>query len=107
MEAILRILESMADVVILDSPPVLAVADASILAGHDTSVVLVIRAGKTSAQAARLAADAIIGVQGRLLGAVVNGVKRAPFISYGSWHLSPGTKGRLDAAEVQPETAGG
>ena len=47
MEQILRVLQSLADVVLLDSPPAVAVADAAILAAHGPTVLLVVRPGRT------------------------------------------------------------
>ena len=62
------------DWVILDSPPVLAVADASILANTATGVVFVVGADQTSRQAARAAIEQLEGVQAHVIGAVLNRV---------------------------------
>jgi polysaccharide biosynthesis transport protein len=62
------------DWVILDSPPVLAVADASILANTATGVVFVVGADQTSRQAARAALEQLEGVQAHVIGAVLNRV---------------------------------
>jgi capsular exopolysaccharide synthesis family protein len=62
------------DWVILDSPPVLAVADASILANTATGVVFVVGADQTSRQAARAAVEQLQAVQAHLIGAVLNRV---------------------------------
>ena len=62
------------DWVILDSPPVLAVADASILANTATGVVFVVGADQTSRQAARAALDQLAAVQAHVIGAVLNRV---------------------------------
>jgi capsular exopolysaccharide synthesis family protein len=62
------------DWVILDSPPVLAVADASILANTATGVVFVVGADQTSRQAARAALDQLDAVQAHVIGAVLNRV---------------------------------
>ena len=62
------------DWVILDSPPVLAVADASILANTATGVVFVVGADQTSRQAARAALEQLEAVQAHVIGAVLNRV---------------------------------
>jgi len=60
------------DLVLLDSPPVLAVTDASALASMTDGVVFVIGAGKVPYSAVRRAKSQIEAAQGRILGAVVN-----------------------------------
>ncbi len=75
MEQILGALGQMADVVVLDSPPVLAVADASILAAKATGVILVLDAGRTRTPQARQAGEALRQSKARMLGLVLN---RAP-----------------------------
>jgi succinoglycan biosynthesis transport protein ExoP len=62
------------DWVILDSPPVLAVADASILANTASGVVFVVGADQTSRQAARAALEQLDAVQANVIGAVLNRV---------------------------------
>ena len=62
------------DWVILDSPPVLAVADASILANTASGVVFVVGADQTSRQAARAALEQLEAVQAHIIGAVLNRV---------------------------------
>lgn len=62
------------DWVILDSPPVLAVADASILANTATGVVFVVGADQTSRQSARAALEQLEAVQAHVIGAVLNRV---------------------------------
>ena len=60
--------------VILDSPPVLAVADAAILARWVDGVLLVVRAGSTRRQVASQAKEALTKVGANLLGVVLNDV---------------------------------
>ena len=60
------------DAVIFDSPPVLAVTDATILAGRIDGVVLVVRAGQTHRKAALDALRQLRRVGGQLLGVVMN-----------------------------------
>jgi succinoglycan biosynthesis transport protein ExoP len=68
-------LREQADVVILDSPPVLAVSDAAVLSTLVDGIVLVMDSGKTRIPAAVQAAERIASVGGVLLGVVLNRVK--------------------------------
>jgi capsular exopolysaccharide synthesis family protein len=63
-----------ADLVIIDSPPVLAVADTMILAAGVDGVLLVLRAGHTGTQSARRTVEALRQARTRLLGVVLNAV---------------------------------
>ncbi|HEX5181419.1 MAG TPA: polysaccharide biosynthesis tyrosine autokinase [Gemmatimonadaceae bacterium] len=60
------------DVIVLDSPPVLPVADSAILASLADGVLLVVRAGHTDRRAAQLAVQQLQDVDARVLGAVLN-----------------------------------
>jgi capsular exopolysaccharide synthesis family protein len=77
------------DRVILDSPPINAVADAAVLATQTDGVLLVLKAGKTNREAARRALRSLADVQARMYGAVLNDVDlRAP--RYGDSYLAYG-----------------
>src|SRR5262249_55302843 len=71
-EHILRVLQSMADVVLLDSPPVVAVADAAILAAHGPSVLLVVRPRRTRVQAASAALETLNRAHAQPVGTILN-----------------------------------
>lgn len=60
------------DVLILDTPPVLAAADSAVLAGAADGVLLVVRAGQTEREAARDALRQLNTVGAHILGAVLN-----------------------------------
>ena len=60
------------DHVIFDSPPLLAVADPSIMAARMEAVILVVHAGMTSKDAVVHAAGRLRQVKGKILGAVLN-----------------------------------
>jgi capsular exopolysaccharide synthesis family protein len=62
------------DWVIIDSPPVMAVTDAALVAHHATGVVFVIGAEMTSRHAAKSAIEQLRKVQARFVGAVLNRV---------------------------------
>jgi succinoglycan biosynthesis transport protein ExoP len=63
-----------ADMVLLDCPPVLPVADATILASIVDGILLVVRANHTRRQEMGDAVENLRKVGGRLLGVVLNGV---------------------------------
>ena len=64
------------DIVLLDSPPITAVADARILAACADVSMLVIRLETTTRKQAEAARDGLRSVGARLLGVAVNGVSR-------------------------------
>ena len=72
MGEVLQELVGLADVVLLDSPPLFAVADARILASLATGVILVVQAGRTSMTACIEAQETLKTVGGALLGVVLN-----------------------------------
>ena len=72
MRALLQELIQRFDLVILDTPPVLATADARILGGISDGVLLVVRAGQTERLAAQRAQHQLTQAGARLLGVVLN-----------------------------------
>ena len=62
------------DVVLFDSPPLLAVTDAAVLSTMVDGVILVVRVGSTSREAVRRAAAHLRTVHSRILGAVLNDI---------------------------------
>ena len=64
------------DRVLIDSPPVIAVADAQILAALCDVTILVLRAQQSTRRVSMQACDSLAGVGGKILGVVVNDVPR-------------------------------
>jgi len=64
------------DYVLIDSPPLLAVTDPSIVAHHVDGVLLVIRLTRRSRPNARVAKEVLESAGAQVLGVVVNGVPR-------------------------------
>ena len=60
------------DLIVLDTPPLLAASDAAILATIADGVVLVVRAGVTEAEAGQQAIAQLQSVGARVVGAVLN-----------------------------------
>jgi len=69
------------DWVLVDSPPVLAVSDAAVVANGASGVVFVVGADQTSRQAAREAIHQLQSAHARVIGAVLNRVdlERNPY----------------------------
>jgi Mrp family chromosome partitioning ATPase len=72
MRVLLQELAKVFDLVILDTPPVLATADAGILASIADGVLLVVRAGQTDREAAKRAHQQLTNVGARIVGTVLN-----------------------------------
>lgn len=72
MATLLRELEATFDMVVIDTPPLLPVADASILSRITDGVILVVQAGKTSRKNAHRALDMLRTVDARVLGVAMN-----------------------------------
>lgn len=72
MHAFLATVGERFDVVILDSPPVLATSDACALAPHVDGVLLVVDSGRTAQMALTRAKERIEAVRGPILGAILN-----------------------------------
>jgi non-specific protein-tyrosine kinase len=72
MLRILDELEDRADIVVIDAPPLLPVADAAVLGQNCRGAVLVARYGKTSQDQIKRAADQLRTVDVRLLGSILN-----------------------------------
>jgi Mrp family chromosome partitioning ATPase len=65
---------SEADVLVIDSPPVMAVTDSVVLAPRVDGVLVVIRPGSTNLAASKQAVEQLRRVGARLLGVVLNEV---------------------------------
>jgi capsular exopolysaccharide synthesis family protein len=94
MATLLAWLTEQYDFVIMDTPPVLACADASVLATRADGVLMVVRAGQTGAAVAREAVAQVVAVGGRLVGTVLNdpdgqaGDDQSTAYSYGYAYMS-------------------
>jgi len=92
MGQLLDRLTELADVVLLDSPPVLAVTDAAVLSKRIDGLLLVTEAGQTRRDAARQAVLNLQQAGANLLGGVLNRVShkgRGYYYYYSSYYYSP------------------
>jgi hypothetical protein len=80
MADLLRRLEGVYDLILLDAPPLLPVTDAAVLAAETSGAVLIARHGSTTRDQLSRSADALLdGVGARILGTVINMTpKRGP-----------------------------
>jgi polysaccharide biosynthesis transport protein len=107
----LKTLHDYYDRVVIDSPPVVAVTDAQILAAHCDVTVLVVRAQVSTRRISVQARENLASVDARMLGIVVNDVPRKSdrYGYYGGYgHYSYGDSsngGNGDRREVRPERA--
>jgi non-specific protein-tyrosine kinase len=74
MQTILTAMTQNADIVLVDSPPALAVTDAAVLAPSVDGVLLVVRPGKTRGRALAQTLEQLRQVGGNVLGVVINDV---------------------------------
>jgi non-specific protein-tyrosine kinase len=71
---ILASVKELSDVVIIDSPPLMAVTDSAVLAPHVDGVILVIKPGSTNLAASQEAVEQLRRVGANMLGVVLNEV---------------------------------
>lgn len=97
---LLEVLSDRYDQVIIDSPPVMGVADARIIAASCDMTVLVLRAEKSTRRLSELSRDGLSSVGAHLLGIVINDVSPQNGQSYGyyGYGRKPGGKKPATAA---------
>ena len=109
---VIRLLRDAADIVIFDSPPVVLVSDAAILATRVDGVLLVARSGRTRRDTITKAVTKLRNVNGNVVGTVLNyvqGKDDGGYYYYGSYGYGYGnpksSSARRKAAKtVNPET---
>ena len=84
MQELVKELVELYDYVLFDSPPIIAVTDALVLAPWMDGVILVLRSGKTDRDAAVRAQELLTNVNARLIGALLNDVSAS--YMYGSYY---------------------
>ncbi|CAI8872977.1 CpsD/CapB family tyrosine-protein kinase [Priestia megaterium] len=87
MAELLKEMKEQFDMVIFDTPPILAVADAQILANQVDGTILVVSSGKTEKDAAVKSKELLSNAQGKLLGVVLNNRK----VEEGNYYYYYGT----------------
>jgi non-specific protein-tyrosine kinase len=82
MGALIERLRREADIVLFDTPPVVAVTDAAVLAPRVDGVLLVLHAGQTRRDRAREARQTLEKVKANIVGVVLNGARLERGYSY-------------------------
>jgi len=72
MEAVIARLRDEADIVLFDTPPVVVVTDAAVLAAKMDGVLLIFQAGRTSRERGRQARQILEKVKAHIVGVVLN-----------------------------------
>ena len=70
----IKMLAKQYDLVLIDSPPLLSLTDAQVLAAHCDGAVLVLRADVSTCRDSMRACDELTAVGARILGVVINAV---------------------------------
>jgi len=100
MAELVQRLEGMADVVIFDSPPVLAVTDAAVLSQRVDGAVLVVHAGRTRRDTTRQAVKRLRQLGANVLGVVLNQVpSRGSAYAYYSHYTRSSVRGLPEQVE--------
>ncbi|MFF2910895.1 CpsD/CapB family tyrosine-protein kinase [Paenibacillus sp. NPDC057934] len=76
MTTVLQEMRELFDIVIIDTPPLLAVTDAQIVASKSDGVIMVVSYGKVKREIAMKAKSGLDRVGAKMLGVVLNNVKR-------------------------------
>ena len=84
MEKLLKTITDRYDIVLFDSPPVIAVTDAAVLARKLDGIVLVVKSGETSRDAILRSRVLLENVNAHIFGVMLNGVKSDHM--YGSYY---------------------
>lgn len=89
MKSTLLALREKHDVIVIDSPPLVAVTDAALLARLSDATLLVVRARRTRSEALRRGWDALSKVHAPVIGAVLNGLPRTNDEMYYGYYPQP------------------
>ena len=106
MARLLDALAAQADIVLIDSPPVLPVADTLVIGRMAAGAVLVVEARRTPIPDVQRTKDALIRNQTRLLGVIVNKVHAAD-VGYGYGYGTTESEVPMPVRGDQPDTRGG
>jgi len=100
--AILRTLRENCDILLLDSPPVLPVTDALVVAGHVDATLLVARPKRSTKRQVARAVELLLQVGAPLVGTVLNGVVHDTGDGYGYGYGSGSGYGTYSSTSPRP-----
>lgn len=109
MKQLIKTLEAEADILLFDTPPALAVADAAILASQVGGIVLVVDAGRTRRSLLKRAVEALERTGTPILGVVINRLTARTggyyyYQYYQQYYASEGSKQQEGVREKFPFT---
>jgi len=107
MEEVLRELEGVADIVLIDAPPLLPVTDAAVLGSMTSGLLMLVRSNRTSREQVKRAAATAHGVGATCLGLILNAVPTSGpdayaygyGYGYGGHYNAGGATGKLSRDE--------
>jgi succinoglycan biosynthesis transport protein ExoP len=100
---LLEMLAEKYDHIIIDSPPVMGVGDARIIAANSDLTLLVLRSEQSTRKLATLARDGLAGVGAHLLGVIVNDVSRSSETNFGGNYHYPTRAKEDDTVDEDPD----
>ncbi len=105
MEQLLRRLEGLADIVLIDAPPLLPVTDAAVLGAMTSGVLMLVRSNRTNIEQVKRATTTANAVGATVLGVILNAVPTSGPDAYGygygysSYYTSQSKTGKLGRGE--------
>jgi capsular exopolysaccharide synthesis family protein len=99
MQTVIETLRESADIVIFDSPPLLAVADAAVLSAFADGTLLVIDASRSRRRQVEIASSMLTRAGAKTLGAVLNRVRVTDSFHYAGHYGEPGPS---SSGDVKP-----
>ena len=88
MSALINQLEQEWDMVLFDSPPIVAVTDASMISAEIDAIAMVVKAGQTDRAAVDRALDTIKNIKAPLIGVILNGASSETLSGKYSYYYS-------------------
>ena len=108
--AIFASLREHCDILLIDSPPVLPVTDALVVARHVDATLLVARSKRSTRRQVARAHELLVQVGAPLIGTVLNGVKHGTGYGYGygyGYPTTPTRRGQREGPPSRPSRNGG
>ena len=90
MSQLIEEARSLYDTIIIDTPPLLPVTDAALVAARADGAVVVVRHRKTTREQLKHSIERLRAVGARPLGVALNMVTTNDVVSYGTGYRSPG-----------------
>ncbi len=106
MDAVMEMLEREADVVIFDTPPLLATADSQVMSSKVDGVIYVMQLGRVPRSAVQRSFELLQQAQARVAGMVFNKVEEqqrtSSYGTYGAYYYAPNEDEEGEATAIAP-----